>query len=168
MSDMRALYQEVILEHNKKPRNFGKLEPCTHHAHGYNPLCGDDYTVYALVKDDIIEDISFEGNGCAISKASASMMTSRTKGKKVKDAEELIAAFRDMMTVEADKPDSGAAELSPENEKNMRHLKVFEGVAKLPSRIKCAILPWHALSAALKGDDDSSTEGENDEWENKE
>ncbi len=165
MSDMRVLYQEVILEHNKKPRNFGKLEPCTHHAHGHNPLCGDTYTIYAVVNEDTIQSIMFEGDGCAISKASASMMTSRAKGKKVKDVEELIEAFREMMTVEADRTDGPALELSPENEKNMRHLQVFEGVAKLPSRIKCAILPWHALSSALKGESESSTEGDNDEWE---
>ncbi len=165
MSDMRVLYQEVILEHNKKPRNFGKLDPCTHQAHGYNPLCGDDYTVYTVIKDGIVENISFEGDGCAISKASASMMTSRTKGKKVEDVEELIAAFRDMMQSEND---GEPLETSEETAKIMRHLKVFEGVAKLPSRIKCANLPWHALSAALKGDNESSTEGDHDEWEKKE
>ena len=153
MSDMRALYQEVILEHNKKPRNFKILDPCTHQAHGYNPLCGDDYTVYIIVNGDTIEDIAFQGSGCAISKASASMMTSRLKGKSTDDAEKLIAAFREMMTgqdVEKDR---------------IGHLKVFEGVSKLPSRIKCAVLPWHALHAALNGSQDTSTEGGKDEWD---
>lgn len=162
MSDMRALYQEVILEHNKKPRNYGQLTPCTHQAHGFNPLCGDDYTVFVIVKDDTIENISFQGSGCAISKASASMMTSRTKGKKLADVEELIAAFREMMQSEND---SEPLELSEETKKTMRHLKVFEGVAKLPSRIKCAVLPWHALSGALNGNDDASTHGEKSENE---
>lgn len=155
MTDMRALYQDVILEHNKKPRNFGSLEGATHDAHGYNPLCGDDYHVYAIVvKDSVVDSISFEGSGCAISKAAASMMTTHVKGKSVAEAEGLIDAFRAMM----------AGEESDEETAALGHLKVFKGVSQLPNRIKCAVLPWHTLHAALEGKPESSTEGDADEW----
>ena len=153
MTDLRALYQEVILDHNKKPRNWGVLADHNCQAHGYNPLCGDDYTVYAVVDDGIVKDLSFEGKGCAISKAAASMMTVRIKGQSVDYAEELIAQFRHMMT----------GETVPEPNE-LKHLKVFEGVSQLPSRIKCAVLPWHALQAAIEDRDAVSTEGENDQW----
>jgi nitrogen fixation NifU-like protein len=155
MSDLRDLYQDVILDHNKKPRNFGRLQNCTHDAHGHNPLCGDDYEIMALVEDGIVKDVSFEGSGCAISKAAASMMTSRVKGKPVDDALRLIEDFRTMMVGQA--TDDTMAHLG--------HLRVFEGVAQLPNRIKCAVLPWHTLNAALVGSEAASTEGENDEWE---
>jgi nitrogen fixation NifU-like protein len=154
--DMRSLYQEVILDHNRKPRNFGPLEGANRTAHGYNPLCGDDYEIHLLVEDDVVQDIRFEGEGCAISKAAASMMTSRVKGKPVADAEILIREFREMM----------AGDLDPESEHHLGHLKVFEGVSKLPNRIKCAVLPWHTLNAALHGEEAASTEGDSDEWGN--
>lgn len=152
--DLRNLYQEVILDHNKKPRNYGALEDANCEAHGYNPLCGDDYTIRLRVEDGIVVDIKFDGEGCAISKAAASMMTSRVKGKPVADAEILIREFRHMMT----------GELDAESEDHLGHLKVFEGVSQLPNRIKCAVLPWHTLSAALEGSQKASTEGEADQW----
>lgn len=155
MTDMRALYQDVILEHNKKPRNFGLLEGATHDSHGYNPLCGDDYHVYAIVvDDDVVESVNFEGSGCAISKAAASMMTSRVQGKTIAEAEELVDAFRAMMSGEA----------TAEQMSALGHLRVFEGVSQLPNRIKCAVLPWHTLHAAMQGKEKSSTEGEADMW----
>jgi nitrogen fixation NifU-like protein len=152
--DLRNLYQEVILDHNRKPRNFGPLEGANRTAHGYNPLCGDDYQIHVLVEDGVVSDIHFEGEGCAISKAAASMMTSRVKGKPVADAEVLIREFRAMM----------AGELGDETEDHLGHLKVFEGVSKLPNRIKCAVLPCHTINAALTGDEAASTEGDEDEW----
>ncbi len=155
MTDMRDLYQDVILAHNKKPKNFGRLAPCTHEAHGHNPLCGDDYEIMAVVEDGVVRDLAFDGSGCAISKAAASMMTARVKGKPVDEALRLIADFRDMMVGEA----------SDETKEELGHLRVFEGVAQLPNRIKCAVLPWHTLNAALVGSEAASTEGENDEWE---
>jgi nitrogen fixation NifU-like protein len=155
MNDMRNLYQDVILDHNKNPRNFGKIESPTCDAHGNNPLCGDDYHVWAKVDSDgVIEALSFEGSGCAISKAAASMMTSRLKGKTVDEANHLVEAFRHLMT---NTLEAGDREL-------LGHLKVFEGVNRLPQRVKCAVLPWHTLHAALEGDEQASTEGENDEW----
>lgn len=156
MTDMRALYQEVILEHNKKPRNFGALENPTHDAHGYNPLCGDDYHIYAVVRDGVIDEVSFDGTGCAISKAAASMMTSRIQGKTVEEANEIVQEFRAMMSGSDD-----AAE-------KVGHLKVFKGVSQLPNRIKCAVLPFHTLHAALEGDQQISTEGEEDMWDSDE
>ncbi len=155
MNDMRNLYQEVILDHNKNPRNFGKIEDHTCDAHGNNPLCGDDYHVWARVDDSgVIEALSFEGSGCAISKAAASMMTSRLKGKTVDEANQLVEAFRHLMT---DALEEGDREL-------LGHLKVFEGVNQLPQRVKCAVLPWHTLHAALEGSEQATTEGEHDEW----
>ncbi len=152
--DLRALYQDVILDHNKKPRNFGPLEAADFQADGFNPLCGDRYTVRLNIRDGVVTDIKFEGEGCAISKAAASMMTQRVKGKPVADAELLIREFRDMMT----------GQLDPESETSLGHLKVFEGVSQLPNRIKCAVLPWHTLRAAISGDEAASTEGEADVW----
>ena len=151
--DLRELYQEVILDHNRKPRNFGALDHANCEAHGFNPLCGDDYHIRAVVDDGVVQDIRFDGEGCAISKAAASMMTVRVKGKPVEHADTLIEAFRAMMASAQDEPDEV-----------LGHLRVFAGVAALPNRIKCAVLPWHTLSAALHGDDRTSTEGESDEW----
>lgn len=155
MTDLRDLYQAVILDHNKKPRNFGRLSRCTHEAHGHNPLCGDDYEILVLVEDNVVQDISFDGSGCAISKAAASLMTSKVKGKPVSEALQFVEEFRGMLVGDLD--DAGREHLG--------HLKVFEGVAQLPNRIKCAALPWHTLNAALTGSQAASTEGSNDEWE---
>ena len=153
MTNMRALYQEVILDHNKKPRNFGKIEDADWTAVGDNPLCGDKYTIYAVVGDgDTIEEVAFQGEGCAISKAAASMMTVRIKGKTRQQAERMIDEFRHMLTGELD---SG-------EDHELGHLTVFEGVGELPQRVKCAVLPFHTLHAALQGKREVSTEGEDD------
>lgn len=154
MSNLRDLYQEVILDHNKKPRNFGTLEDANKHAHGDNPLCGDKYDITVLVDDEgMIQDVAFSGQGCAISKAAASMMTQHVKGKSVEYAETLIEEFRNMLTGELD---------LEEGEHHLGHLTVFEGVSGRPERVKCAVLPWHTLLAALEGQEIISTEGEHD------
>jgi nitrogen fixation protein NifU and related proteins len=142
MSELRDLYQEVILDHNRKPRNFRKLASPTQGAEGYNPLCGDRVTVELAVEGDVIRDIAFQGSGCAISKASASLMTADLKGKAVADAEAAFARFRAMLT------ESPARE---ETSAQLGKLAVFAGVREFPSRIKCATLPWHTLHAALAG-----------------
>ena len=145
---LRELYQEVILEHSKKPRNFHALESANHKAEGYNPLCGDHFTVYLDVKDGAIHDIGFQGSGCAISKASASMMTQTLKGKTEAEAEALFTRFHDLVTghTGGDGQDLGK-------------LAVFAGVSEFPLRVKCATLAWHALRAALHGDQEAiSTE----------
>lgn len=140
MTDMRQLYQEVILDHNRKPRNFGAVANANRHAEGHNPLCGDHIKLTLHVQDDRIDTIAFEGDGCAICKASASMMTGAVKGKPVPEAEMMVEEFRGMAT----------GTLDPENEAHhLGKLKVFAGVRDLPSRVKCAILPWHTLHAAL-------------------
>jgi len=142
MSDLRELYQQVILDHNRKPRNFQKLEGANRTVEGYNPLCGDQITVYLQVEDDRIGNISFQGSGCAISKASASLMTASVKGKTKAEAEVLFNAFHKMVTGE-----QGAA-FDPAD---LGKLAVFAGVREFPIRVKCATLPWHALHAALAG-----------------
>lgn len=149
MSDPRELYQQVILEHNKKPRNFGKLDPCTHHAEGHNPLCGDQLELSLVVADGVVTDIKFQGSGCAIDVASASLMTGIVKGKSVGEAEAMIEQFRGMVRGELD-PATEAPLLG--------RLTLFSGVKDLPSRVKCAILPWATLHAALKGEAEASTE----------
>ena len=149
MTDPRELYQQVILEHNKKPRNFGKLEPCSHHAHGLNPLCGDDIEVTLMVENGLIADIKFCGHGCAISQASSSLMTVNVKGKSVTEAEAIAAQFREMIR----------GDLNPSEDRNMLgRLSLFQGVKDLPSRVKCAVLPWATLQSAFKGEDVTSTE----------
>jgi nitrogen fixation NifU-like protein len=152
MSEMRMLYQEVILDHNRKPRNYGNLEGANRHAEGHNPLCGDHIKLTMSVEGDRIEAVAFEGEGCAICKASASMMTGAVKGRTVGEAEELVSEFRGMAT----------GTLDPEGEHHLGRLKVFAGVKDLPSRVKCAILPWHTLHAALNAEESASTEGEAD------
>ncbi len=150
MSDSRALYEQVILDHTKNPRNFGALDPCDHKAEGYNPLCGDHLTLYLRMDGDIISEIAFEGNGCAISKSSASLMTTVLKGKTIEAARSLFDHFHTMLT---DTPDA------PIDEAAVGKLRVFGGVREYPMRIKCATLAWHALVAALKGDNEAvSTE----------
>jgi len=148
--DAKQLYQEVILDHNKKPRNWGKLDGATHRAEGLNPLCGDHIWVAVKLDGDRIDAIACEGESCAICKASASMMTVAVKGKTVADAEELVAGFRGMTTGKLD-PATDA--------KHLGRLTVFAGVKDLPTRVKCAILPWHTLHAALERQESASTEG---------
>ena len=149
MSELSELYQQVILDHNKKPRNFRKLEAPSHTAEGYNPLCGDQLTVYLNITGDRVKDVGFEGSGCAISKASASMMTQAVKGKSKEEAEHLFREFHSMVT----------GELNEETDENsLGNLKIFAGVREFPVRVKCATLPWHTLHAALHKQDQVSTE----------
>ena len=137
------LYQQVILDHNKKPRNFGPLEGHTHSCHGYNPLCGDDYTVYLRIEDKIIQEVGFDGSGCAISKASASMMTQALVGKTLPEASNIFGEFHQMVL----------GDLEPSSTPNeLGKLKIFQGVRDFPSRVKCASLPWHAMTSALTDD----------------
>jgi nitrogen fixation NifU-like protein len=145
MSDLRELYQSTILDHNKKPRNFRVLERATHHADGYNPLCGDKVSVWVDVEDGVIRDVSFQGSGCAISTASASMMTETVKGKALAEADAIFERFHDVVTGEID------AEPSDEDLDALGKLAVFAGVREYPARVKCATLVWHALRAALAG-----------------
>ena len=150
--DPKQLYQEVILDHNKKPRNYGKLVDPTHRAEGLNPLCGDHIWVEVKLSDDTIDGIAFEGQSCAICKASASMMTGAVKGKKVPEAEALVDGFRSMVTGTASEDDA----------RRLGRLAVFAGIKDLPSRVKCAVLPWHTLHAAFQHDASATTEGDAD------
>jgi len=140
MTALRELYQEVILDHNKNPRNFFKMADPDRKVDGYNPLCGDHYTVFLKFDKDLIKDISFEGAGCAISKASASVMSSVVKGKTIAEAEELFGRFHALVTGEADP----LLEID-----TLGKLAAFSGVSEFPARVKCASLPWHTLHAAL-------------------
>src|SRR5919106_5657833 len=135
MCDLSDLYQEILLEHNSKPRNFRKLDDATVSIEGYNPLCGDQYTLYLKMNDDVIADIGFQGAGCAISKASASMLTQRVKGMTAEEAEEVFNQFHKMLT-------EPGAEVDYEM---LEDLELLSGVAEYPTRIKCAILVWHTL-----------------------
>jgi nitrogen fixation NifU-like protein len=151
--DSKQLYQEVILDHNRKPRNWGKLAQPTHHAEGLNPLCGDHIWVTLQVNDGKVEQVGFEGQSCAICKASASMMSTNVKGKPVEEVERLISEFRAM----------AIGKLDVAREPNhLGRLAVFAGVKDLPSRVKCAILPWHTLHAAFHNSATASTEGDQD------
>ena len=152
MSDLRELYQEVILDHNRRPRNFRAIEGADRHAEGYNPLCGDRLSLYLKVEDDVIKDASFQGSGCAISKASASMMTDSVKGRTLAEARDMIEQFRRMVT--------GNAGPLPHPEP-LGKLAVFEGVCNYPARVKCASLAWHTLRSAVDAVDEVvSTEAE--------
>lgn len=153
MADSRALYQEVILDHNRKPRNYGTLEHASHTAEGHNPLCGDHIRLALNLNGDRIDGVAFQGEACAICKASASMMTATIKGKSRQDAETLIREFRDMATGTLD------FDRQPHH---LGRLTVFAGVRDLPTRVKCAILPWHTLHAAFNAVSSTSTESEDD------
>jgi nitrogen fixation NifU-like protein len=142
MSDLRELYQELIIDHSKRPRNFKVLETADRKLEGYNPLCGDKITVFLEVEDDRVQNISFQGSGCAISTASASVMTETVKGKTLAEVEALFDSFHRMVTGKA-----RAAGNAPE----MGKLAVFSGVSEFPARVKCATLAWHTLHAALQG-----------------
>ena len=149
MSDLNELYQEIILDHNKHPRNCRELQDANHHAEGFNPLCGDKVTVYLKVKDDRIVEISFEGSGCAISTASASLMTEALKGRTLEDARKVFRSFHSVVT---GKPGAGL-----EDDNSALKLAVFNGVSDYPIRVKCATLPWHTLQAALSDQADPIT-----------
>jgi nitrogen fixation NifU-like protein len=149
MSELNELYQETILEHNKNPRNFRDIEDADRTADGNNPLCGDALRVYVKMDGDTVADVAFKGSGCAISKASASMMTQAVKGRSKNEAEQLFNEFHDMVT----------GGLDPEkDETHLGRLKIFAGVLEFPARVKCASLSWHTLHAALHGDESVSTE----------
>lgn len=150
--EFKELYQEIILEHNRSPRNFGKMEHASHVQEGLNPLCGDNYKIYLKVEDGIIQDVKFEGSGCAISKASASVMTTTIKGKTVEEAEKYFELFHKIVTGETD---------TEETFENVGKIAAFAGVADFPVRVKCASLAWHTMHNALSGKSEStSTEEE--------
>ena len=141
--DLRELYQTTILDHNKKPRNFRVLEEATAEGHGHNPLCGDELTVYVELDGDTIEDVAFQGSGCAISKASASLMTEQVKGHSVAELDAMFQAFHELVTSDPrSEPDVS----------EMGKLAVFAGVREYPMRVKCATLAWHTVRAAVHGD----------------
>ncbi|KAA0226592.1 SUF system NifU family Fe-S cluster assembly protein [bacterium] len=141
MDELRELYQQVILDHNKSPRNFGKLEQANHTSEGYNPLCGDRVNLYVELEGEVIKDISFYGHGCAISKASASVMTTLVKGKSIAEAGELFKKFQQLITSDP------TAEIDLEE---FDKLAIFAGVREFPMRVKCAGLAWHTLKSALE------------------
>jgi nitrogen fixation NifU-like protein len=148
MNDLRELYQEIILDHNRSPRNRGKLASANREAEGHNPLCGDQVKVTLVTENGAVKDIAFEGQGCAISTASASLMTEAIKGKPVEEVEKIFREFQEMVT------ETGA----PQDHSNLGDLEVLAGVREHPVRIKCATLPWHTLHAALVGEEKVSTE----------
>jgi nitrogen fixation NifU-like protein len=147
MSDLSDLYQEVILDHNRRPRNFGALEQPTHQAEGYNPLCGDRMTLHLRLEGEVVSDIAFAGSGCAISRASASLMTDSVKGRSLGDIRALFERFHRMVTTPPD-----------EKVEDLGKLSVLAGVREFPVRVKCATLPWHTLKAALEREARVSTE----------
>ncbi|MEO6049759.1 MAG: Fe-S cluster assembly sulfur transfer protein SufU [Pyrinomonadaceae bacterium] len=149
MSELSDLYQEVILEHNKNPRNFREILDADQYADGKNPLCGDALRVYVAMDGDTITDVAFKGSGCAISKASASMMTQSVKGKTRSETEAIFDEFHRMVTGDLD---------IETDDNDLGKLKIFSGVLEFPARVKCASLSWHTLNAALKGEDVVSTE----------
>ena len=147
MSDLRELYQQVILDHNKNPRNYREMADATAKVDGYNPLCGDHYTIFLKMEGDTIREVSFTGSGCAISKASASVMSSTVKGKSKDEAEQLFDTFHNLVT--GDASSLSAADLG--------RLAAFSGVSEFPARVKCATLAWHTLRSAMNGEDDKVT-----------
>ncbi len=147
MSDLSDLYQEVILDHNKRPRNFRRIDSASHHAEGHNPLCGDKLSLFVQVDDDVVTDIAFQGSGCAISKASASLMTDSVKGRGVADVRALFEQFHRMVTTPIDQP-----------VEDLGKLAVLAGVREFPVRVKCASLAWHTLKAALDRKAETTTE----------
>jgi nitrogen fixation protein NifU and related proteins len=156
MSDLRALYQEVILGHSKRPRNFRVIEGAQH-ANGYNPLCGDKVTIYVKLEGDRISDVSFQGAGCAISTASASLLTESLKGKTRKEADALFEEFHDLVTGKGPAQGQHNGADGQEGETPLGKLEVFAGVSEFPMRVKCATLAWHTLKSALSGADEVAT-----------
>lgn len=148
MDELRELYQEMLLDHHKKPRNYGKPENVNRQADGHNPLCGDRVTIYLVLNGDVIEDIGFEGNGCAICTASTSIMTESVKGRNLEEVEAVFERFRDLVTSDPD---------SEVDAESLGKLAIFAGVREFPVRIKCATLSWHTLHAALKDTDEPVT-----------
>jgi nitrogen fixation NifU-like protein len=140
-SELKELYQQVILDHNRNPKNFGEIKDHNHDAEGFNPLCGDHVHVFLHLDGDVITDISFEGGGCAISKSSTSLMTAMLKGKTIKEAEQIFGRFHDMVTGKTAEDDEF---------EDLGKLAVFQGVREFPVRVKCATLAWHTVIAAIK------------------
>jgi nitrogen fixation protein NifU and related proteins len=149
VDDLRDLYQEVILDHNRRPRNWGSIENPDRTADGYNPLCGDKLKLTLKMDGDRVADVKFEGSGCAISKASASLMTDLVKGRSAAEAEDLVDKLQAMVTAPMDKPLEDEA---------LGKIAVLSGVREFPTRVKCATLAWHTLRAALEGHGAASTE----------
>jgi len=149
MQELRELYQSMILDHNRKPRNFARPAGANRQAHGHNPLCGDKLLVFAELDDGVLRDVGFQGSGCAISKASASLMTEAVKGKTLAEVERLFEGFHRVVTSDARAPVDVSA---------IGKLEVLAGVREFPMRVKCATLAWHTLRAALHGDESASTE----------
>lgn len=147
MTDLRDLYQQIILDHNRNPRNYRELPDPTKRVDGYNPLCGDHYTVFVNLDGDVIKEVTFTGNGCAISKSSASVMTTAVKGKRMEEAEKLFETFHKLVTGE----DAGLSE------EELGRLAAFSGVSEFPARVKCAMLPWHTMHNALQGEQEVVT-----------
>lgn len=154
LDDLRELYQEVILDHGKNPRNFGKPDTVSHHADGHNPLCGDRISIYLDVDDQgVVRNAAFDGRGCAISQASASLMTEIVSGKTLEQVERLFNSFHEMCTTDAKEVEADES-LADEFER----LQVLSGVRQYPIRVKCATLAWHTMNAALEGEGAASTE----------
>lgn len=147
-NDLRELYQEIILDHNRRPRNHGRLPEANREAEGHNPLCGDQVTVTLVTEDGLVKDVAFEGQGCAISTASASLMTEAIKGHTLEEVERIFREFQAMVTETGE----------PQDHSSLGELEVLAGVREHPVRIKCATLPWHTLHAALSGEEKVSTE----------
>ncbi len=147
-ADLRELYQSVILDHKRKPRNFRTSEEANRRAEGHNPICGDDVTVYLTVDDDVVRDVAFQGSGCAISTASASLMTEAIRGKKCAEVREIFDRFHELVTGDPAREGDG---------RGLGKLAVFAGVRQFPMRVKCATLPWHTVRAALEGGGESVT-----------
>lgn len=156
MSDLRGLYQEVILDHSKRPRNFRVMQAPDRHADGYNPLCGDKVSLYLKLEGDRIADISFKGSGCAISTSSASILTETLKGKTRGEVDELFEGFHDLVTGNS----ASSMGSATGTKTDLGKLEVFSGVSEFPARVKCATLAWHTLKSALEGGETVSTEGE--------
>lgn len=152
MSDLRELYQEVIVDHAKRPRNFHRLSGANRHAEGVNPLCGDKLTIDVQVEDGVVRDVGFVGSGCAVSTASASLMTDLLKGKTLEEAEALFGRFHALVT--------GGSPLDEAALESLGKLAAFSGMCEFPARVKCASLPWHSARAALRGAEKASTEEE--------
>jgi nitrogen fixation NifU-like protein len=144
MSDLQELYQSIILDHNRRPKNYGPLEGATCRAEGRNPLCGDEVVVELAIADDRVADVRFTASGCAVSRAAASIMTQAVKGKSVAEVDRLFSQFHELVT--------GKLKPSPEEARGLGEMAAFSGVARFPIRVKCASMPWHTLQAALRQD----------------
>ena len=149
MSELDELYQEIVMDHNRKPRNFRRLDGANHMADGFNPFCGDEVKLFLIIENESVKDVSFQGSGCAISRASVSMMTDAIKGKTVEEAEHLFDLFQGLLT---------SAEEETIDTSSLGDLEVLAGVSEFPTRVKCATLSWHTLRGAIRGEERISTE----------